>query len=153
MPSLVGLEPLIHIPFYQYNVPVGFYQYAVPGGTGTLASQTFLPIQRPCGVLPTCRPGGGYQHAVLAGATNMPSLCGGYQHAVPGGTGTISFPVLLPIYRPWRDSTNITSLAGLEPYHSRFCYQYTVPGGTGIFLHSVFFRYCVCYGRIGTLKT
>ena len=112
MPSLVGLEPLIHIPFYQYNVPVGFYQYAVPGGTGTLASQTFLPIQRPCGVLPTCRPGGGYQHAVLAGATNMPSLAGfyqhavpggGYQYAVPGGTGTISFPVLLPIYRPWRD--------------------------------------------------
>src|SRR5690606_21141457 len=44
-----------------------------------------------------------------------------YQYDVPGG--------VLPICRPWRDSTNITSLAGLEPYHSRFCYQYTVPGG------------------------
>src|SRR5690606_11185461 len=53
----------------------------------------------------------------------MPSLAGFYQHNVPGGTGTISFPVLLPIYRPWRGSTNMPSLAG--------GYQHAVLGGTG----------------------
>src|SRR5690606_11185459 len=122
-----------------------FYQNALWRDRNVTCTWFFYQYDVPGGVLPICRP--------WRDSTNITSLAGQepyhsrfcYQYTVPGG--------VLPTCRPWRGATNMPSLAGLEPYHSRFCYQYTVPGGTGIFLHSVFFRYCVCYGRIGTLKT
>src|SRR5690606_41108385 len=49
----------------------------------------------------------------------------------------------LPICRPWRDwyllfvvSTNMPSLAGVEPAIHLSVYQYAVPGGTGTFYSS-----------------